>query len=175
MFLWICMTKIGSPSLDMPVHYCVYILKFCVWEQSMRCALEINSNGGFKRGHVDSCPSATKNMSPLPPTKLGWVVTYQEGLPPIKSHDPLIIWFCKIIWQTKIIITPLPKWLWSPDFAGSWLALMGSCKVTWPFYHMFLWGHVTKDDYISTTTVPMATKPGSVVTCLKRSPSHKVI
>ena len=24
------------------------------------------------------------------------VVTYHEGLPPIKSDDPLITWFCKI-------------------------------------------------------------------------------
>ena len=42
-------------------------------------------------------------------TKLGRVVTYHEGLPPIKSHDPLITWSCKITWQTKFIITPLPK------------------------------------------------------------------
>ena len=29
-------------------------------------------------------------------TKLGRVVTYYEQLPPIKSHDSLITWFCKI-------------------------------------------------------------------------------
>ena len=33
----------------------------------MPCALEIISNGGLKRGHVQSCPSTTKNiLSTLP-------------------------------------------------------------------------------------------------------------
>ena len=29
-------------------------------------------------------------------TKPDRVVTYYEGLPPLKSHDPLITWSCKI-------------------------------------------------------------------------------
>ena len=45
------------------------------------CPLEINSNGGLKRGHVESCSSTTKNIkSPLPqclwPSNLaGWWLT----------------------------------------------------------------------------------------------------
>ena len=35
--------------------------------------------------------------------KLGRGVTYHEGVPPIKSHDPLITWSCKITRQTKPI------------------------------------------------------------------------
>ena len=31
----------------------------------MPCALEINSNNGFKRGHVETFPSANKNVFPL--------------------------------------------------------------------------------------------------------------
>ena len=42
-------------------------------------------------------------------TKLGKLVTYYEGLSPIKSHDPFITWSCKITWQTKFITTPLPE------------------------------------------------------------------
>ena len=35
------------------------------------------------------------------------VVTYHEGLQPIKSHDLLVTWPYKIKWQTKIIISPV--------------------------------------------------------------------
>ena len=52
------------------------------------------------------------------PTKLGRVVTYNEELPPIKSHDPLNTWPYKITWQTKFIITPLPEWLRPPNLVG---------------------------------------------------------
>ena len=73
------------------------------------CSLEINSNGGLKRNHLEFSSSATKNIiSPLPRclwlTKLGRVVTYHEGLPPIKSHEALITWSSNISWQTKFII-----------------------------------------------------------------------
>ena len=50
-----------------PANHCVYVLKFCVCEHGMSCTLEINSNGGSKQGHVESCPSSTKNIvSPQP-------------------------------------------------------------------------------------------------------------
>ena len=29
-------------------------------------------------------------------TKLGKVVTYGKGLPPIQLHDPLIMWSCEM-------------------------------------------------------------------------------
>ena len=44
-------------------------------------------------------------------TKLGSLVTFHEGLPPIKSHDFLITWSCRITRHTELIITPLPEWL----------------------------------------------------------------
>ena len=51
----------------------------------------------------------------LPPrTKLGRVMTYHEGLPPIKSHEPLITWLSGITRQIHEI-TPLPEWLWLPN------------------------------------------------------------
>ena len=47
------MTKIGSPLLDSPANYCVYVLKFFVSGHSMPCPLDIKSNGGHKRGYVE--------------------------------------------------------------------------------------------------------------------------
>ena len=56
-----------SPSLDKPANYCAYVLKFRGCDHGMPCALEIDSTGGFKLGHVKSCPSTTKTIiSPLP-------------------------------------------------------------------------------------------------------------
>ena len=42
-------------------------------------------------------------------TKLSRTVTYLDPLLPIKSYDPLIIWSCKITWQTKITIFLLTR------------------------------------------------------------------
>ena len=50
-------------------------------------------------------------------TKLGWIIIYLDGLLPIKSHDPLITWSCKITWQAKIIISSLPQYLWPQNLA----------------------------------------------------------
>ena len=63
------MTKIRSPLLDFILY-----------------ALEINSNDALKRGHVEFCCSSNKNINSTTTipvaTKLDWVVTYHEGLPP---------------------------------------------------------------------------------------------
>ena len=40
-------------------------------------------------------------------TKLGRVVTYNEELPPKKSHDYLITWSFEVMWQMKKVISPL--------------------------------------------------------------------
>ena len=64
-------------------------------------------------------------------TKVGRMVTYLAEFFPIKSHDPLIIWFCKIMRQTKIIISPMPQCLWPPNVAGySLLWWTPVCKFT---------------------------------------------
>ena len=51
-------------------------------------------------------------------TKPKRMITYVDGFLPIKSHDPLITWSCKITWQTKIIISSLLQWLWPPNVVG---------------------------------------------------------
>ena len=38
---------------------------------------------------------------------LGRMITYLDEFLLIKLHHPLIMWFCKIMWQTKPIISPL--------------------------------------------------------------------
>ena len=58
-------------------------------------------------------------------TNLNRVVTYHERLPPLGSYEPLITRSCEIMWQTKIIITPLVEWLRQPNLTGWYLTLMG--------------------------------------------------
>ena len=56
--------------------------------------------------HVEFCSSTTKNISTiiiLMVTKLGRMGTFLEGDPHKKSHDPLIMWSCKVTWQIKNI------------------------------------------------------------------------
>ena len=60
--------------------------------------------------HVECCsPTIKEIISLLPPclkaTKLGKVVTYHEGLPSIKSHNPFITKSCEVVLQTKSIST----------------------------------------------------------------------
>ena len=40
---------------------------------------------------------ATKFMA----TKISKVVTYDEGLQPIKLHNSTIMWWCEVTWQIK--------------------------------------------------------------------------
>ena len=37
-------------------------------------------------------------------TKRGTMITYRDGLLPIKSHDPYITSSCKIIWQLHMAL-----------------------------------------------------------------------
>ena len=90
-------------------------------------------------------------------TKLVRMLTYLDDLLPIKSHDPLIMWSCKIPWQTKIILSSLSYCLWPPNVT--------SHKLTWSFDYVVLWDRVTTENcYIFTTTAPMTTKLGKLVT-----------
>ena len=100
-------------------------------------------------------------------TKLRRVVTYHEGLPPIKSYDPLIICSCKIklkplylhyhsvhghqTWQCGVYNEELPS------IMSEYSLIMRSCKVS---------GKI-RSCFISITTRPMATKLGKVVTYYK--------
>ena len=102
-------------------------------------------------------------------TKLDRVVNYHEEFLPIKSHDPLITWSSVITWQTKTIIlryhNAYGQQTWQ-DGGLFWGA--PAHKVTWPFDYVILRNHMTNwNRYISTTTTPIATKLGRVVTYVK--------
>ena len=58
-----CKTYFKSPSLEALANYCVDVLKVQVYENGMSCALQKNSNGGFKRGQKESCSSTSKKTS----------------------------------------------------------------------------------------------------------------
>ena len=45
-------------------------------------------------------------------TKCVKMMTYLEWIQPLKSHDHIITWSCKLMWQTKIITYLLTKCLW---------------------------------------------------------------
>ena len=146
------MTKIRSPSLDIPANYCIFDLNFCMWEYGIPCALEINSIGGLKLDlqplktylhYHNALPKQNHYISMPVATKLGRMITYLDRLLAIKSHDLLITWSCEITWQTNHFIstTTVPKAtklfrmvihlerLWN---IKSYKALiMWSCKVTW--------------------------------------------
>ena len=78
-------------------------------------------------------------------TNLGRMVTYLEQLIHIKPHDHIITWSCRILWQSKTIIYPLPHCLWLqrklcwvgicneelPSIKSQGPLIMLSCKVTW--------------------------------------------
>ena len=102
-------------------------------------------------------------------TKLGMLVIYHKRLLPIKSHDPLIIWWCKITWQTKTCLHyhgACGHQTWR-DGNLSWWYL--THIITWHFDHLVLEDHVTNENHcITITTVPMATKLGRMVTYLER-------
>ena len=61
-----------------------------------------------------SCEITWQTMA----TRRDKMAVYLDKLLPIKSHDPLITWFYKIMWQTKII-SSLPQCLW-PDGNLTW-------------------------------------------------------
>ena len=97
-------------------------------------------------------------------TELGRVVTYHEGLLSVKSRDSFVTWSCEITWQTKSMF-PLPQYLWLPNMASWWLTLRASHPWSHPTLdHVVLRDHVTNLKHVSTTTIPMATKLGRVVT-----------
>ena len=59
-------------------------------------------------------------------TKLSRMVPYSDRLVPIKWHDPLIMWYCEITWQTKGNIFLLSECLWLQNLGGWSPTLMGS-------------------------------------------------
>ena len=75
-------------------------------------------------------------------TNFGRLVTYLDGLLPIKSHDPLITWSPEITWKTKTIISPMLRCLRAMGKVMTYHKglsqvkpydpfIMWSCEITW--------------------------------------------
>ena len=101
-------------------------------------------------------------------TKLGKVVTCHEGFASIKSCGPLITWHYKITWQTnKLITSPLRNacdhqtWKFGDLLEGLSSINSQDCLIMWSCK----FNKETGD--ISTITMLMVTKLGSVATYLK--------
>ena len=78
------------------------------------------------QGHVtNKSHYISTNTVPMA-NKLDRMVTYLDGLLPIKSHDSWITWSCEITRQTKSSISPLAQCLWSPKLVGWSDTLWGS-------------------------------------------------
>ena len=78
--------------------------------------------------------------SALPSNKVRWLLTH------VVLRDP---------WQIQTIIFLLPHCLWPPKLARWWLS----------WIYSILWSR--ENNYISTTTNPMATELGSIVIYFK--------
>ena len=125
LFWQTCITKIRNPSLDTPESYCVYVLKFLLYENGTPCALEMNSNGGSRRRYVESCTSTTKKM--LTPPSQFLCQTWQDSELPSGVPTHKITWlFGHVVLWDDMAITPLPEWLWPSNFAESQLVLLDS-------------------------------------------------
>ena len=86
------------------------------------------------------------------------MVAHLDGLLPIKSRDPLILWSCEIMWQTKTIIFPLSQCLWPNNLIEWWIFWRApDHKVTQPSNYVTL--HVTSESHcITTNRVSIAAK-----------------
>ena len=70
-------------------------------------------------------------------TKFGRMVTYLDGLLPIRSYNSVILWSCSIVWQTETIISPIQQSLWPQNLVRWWL--------TGPFGQMISSNHHKHD------------------------------
>ena len=98
-------------------------------------------------------------------TRLGGIVIYYGGLPPIKSHDHLTTWSYEITSQTKNIYN---KTVPMATKLGR-IVTYRNGHLPIKLRHVVLEDHVTdQSHYISPTTVPMTTKLERTVTHLER-------
>ena len=91
-------------------------------------------------------------------TKLWRMLAYLKGVLHIKSHHASVTWPCRIMWQTKTIISQLQQSLWPPlgnvvthlaelppikslDCLITW-----SCKITWKTKLLYLHYHSAYDN-----------------------------
>ena len=77
-------------------------------------------------------------------TKLPKLVNYHEGLLSIILFHPLVSWSCKIMWQTKTIISPLLQNVWTKTWQKGHLSWLLFTHVFCPSVQMNTWFYETK-------------------------------
>ena len=98
-------------------------------------------------------------------------------LPSMKSHNALITWSFKAVWNINPIISLLQQFRWSTNLAR-WLFTMRSFHPQ-SYTTVCICGCVKPRDklilhyYFFTTTIPLVTKPGRIVTDNEELPSIK--
>ena len=92
--------------------------------------------------HITNLKHCVSTTIMLMATKYGWVMTYLAWLLPMKSHDHIIRWSCKIIWQTRIIMYRLTQCLWLSTLAGWRYTIRSFLPFTRSFNHVVLKGQV---------------------------------
>ena len=95
-------------------------------------------------------------------TKLSRVGKNDEELPSINSHNPLMTWSCKVMWNIRPVISLLQQGLRQLNLVGWWLTMRSFqpqiCTTLWTTWPLI------NQKHISTTSIRMATTPGRVVT-----------
>ena len=119
--------------------------------------------------HMTNLKHCVSTTIMLMATKYGWVMTYLAWRLPMKSHDHIIRWSCKIIWQTRIIMYRLTQCLWLSTLAGWRYTIRSFLPFTRSFNHVVLKGQVNHFSCcVTTVTRPMCTRlGGKVVTWYK--------
>ena len=105
-------------------------------------------------------------------TKLGRVGIYNQKLPSINSHNPLITWSCKVTWNIRSVISSIQRGLWPPNMARWWLTM----RSFQPKKYTTLWtyGQVRPRDKLKTYLYyrnAYASKPGRFITYNEELPS----
>ena len=135
------------------------------------CPLEINSNGGLKRQHLESSSSATERIiSPLPqriwpPNLAGRDLPWGAPNHKVTQRSDHVVLQSQETSENRYKIYYQSAYDHQTWQDGNLSSRAPNHKVTWPFDHVVLLDHATSwNYYISTAAVPMTTKVGRMVT-----------
>ena len=97
---WPCEITLKTKTIESQLPQCLWPPKLANWWHTFRY-FHLKSYVALKsRGLARSRDKLKQHISTTAmsiATKLDRMVTYHEGLPPVKLHNPLIKWSCKIL------------------------------------------------------------------------------
>ena len=93
-------------------------------------------------------------------TKCGRLMTHNEDVPPITSHDLSVTWSCEVTYKLNTLYLHFHKTNRHQILQGGDLPWgTFTHKVIWSFKQMVMWDRVTRwKQYISNSTIPITTK-----------------